>query len=217
MSGTSDEYKATIQSAIDAGGESVPSIFAADNDVARYFMAQDYVVPVSNVGITDEMYANAYDYTVEYATVDGQLMGVTWQATPGVVAYRTDIAEEVLGFSDSESVQAAIGTWDDFFAVAEMMKSAGYYMVSGSDDIRYAVLDDKTSPWVIDGALNIDPAINTYLEYSKKLYDNGYTKKTMMWSSDWTANMADDVFCYFGCTWFVPWSLYIEDTDATGK
>jgi ABC-type glycerol-3-phosphate transport system substrate-binding protein len=217
MSGTSDEYSAKLQAAVDAGGEMVPSIIAADNDVAVSFMMRDYVVPVSEIGITAEMYANAYDYTVEYATIDGQLKAVTWQATPGVVAYRTDIAEEVLGFSDPESVQAAIGTWDDFFAVAEQMKAAGKYMVSGPDDIKYAMLDQRSSAWVVDGALNIDPAINTYLEYSKKLYDNGYTNKTAMWSSEWTANMAGDVFCYFGCTWFIPWSLSIEDTDAMGK
>lgn len=217
VSGVSDTYMEKIQSAIDAGGESVPSIFAADIDIARNFMIQDYVVPVSEVGITKDMYANAYDYTVEYATVDGELMALTWQAMPGAVAYRTDIAEEVLGFSDPESVQSALNDWDSFFAVAEMMKSAGYYMVSGPDDIKYAMRTERTSPWVIDGALNIDPAINTYLEYSKKLYDENYTKKTMMWSSDWIANMADDVFCYFGCTWFIPWTLSIEDTDVMGK
>lgn len=217
VSGVSDTYMEKIQSAIDAGGESVPSIFAADIDIARNFMIQDYVVPVSEVGITKDMYANAYDYTVEYATVDGELMALTWQAMPGAVAYRTDIAEEVLGFSDPESVQSALNDWDSFFAVAEMMKSAGYYMVSGPDDIKYAMRTERTSPWVIDGALNIDPAINTYLEYSKKLYDENYTKKTMMWSSDWMANMADDVFCYFGCTWFIPWTLSIEDTDVMGK
>ena len=71
-------------------------------------MQRDYIIPVTDIGLTMDMYANAYDYTVEYATVDGELKAMTWQATPGVVAYRTDIAEEVLGFSDPESVQADI-------------------------------------------------------------------------------------------------------------
>lgn len=217
LSGTGEEYPAKIQAAIDAGGDLVPSIVAADNDVALSFMQRDYIVPVTDLGITMDMYANAYDYTVEYATIDGELKALTWQATPGVVAYRTDIAEEVLGFSDPESVQAAIGDWDKFFETAETMKGAGYYMTSGPDEIKYAMLDQRQSAWVIDGALNIDPAVNDYLEYSKKLYDNDYTKKAAMWSSEWTANMADDVFCFFGCTWFIPWSLNIEDTDAMGK
>ncbi len=217
MSGTGEEYPAKLQAAIDAGGDLVPSIIAADNDVALSFMQRDYIVPVTDIGLTLDMYSNAYDYTVEYATVDGELKAMTWQATPGVVAYRTDIAEEVLGFSDPESVQAAIGDWDKFFETAETMKGAGYYMTSGPDEIKYAMLDQRQSAWVIDGALNIDPAINDYLEYSKKLYDNDYTKKAAMWSSEWTANMADDVFCFFGCTWFIPWSLSIEDTDAMGK
>ncbi len=217
MSGTGEEYPAKLQAAIDAGGDLVPSIIAADNDVALSFMQRDYIVPVTDIGLTLDMYSNAYDYTVEYATVDGQLKAMTWQATPGVVAYRTDIAEEVLGTSDPAEVQAKIGDWDKFFETAEAMKAAGYYMTSGPDEIKYAMLDQRQSAWVIDGALNIDPAINDYLEYSKKLYDNDYTKKAAMWSSEWTANMADDVFCFFGCTWFIPWSLSIEDTDAMGK
>lgn len=217
MSGTGEEYPAKLQAAIDAGGDLVPSIIAADNDVALSFMQRDYIVPVTDIGLTLDMYANAYDYTVEYATVDGELKAMTWQATPGVVAYRTDIAEEVLGTSDPAEVQAKIGDWDKFFETAETMKAAGYYMTSGPDEIKYAMLDQRGSAWVIDGALNIDPAINDYLEYSKKLYDNDYTKKAAMWSSEWTANMADDVFCFFGCTWFIPWSLNIEDTDAMGK
>ena len=112
LSGTGEEYPAKIQAAIDAGGDLVPSIVAADNDVALSFMQRDYIVPVTDLGITMDMYANAYDYTVEYATVDGELKALTWQATPGVVAYRTDIAEEVLGTSDPAEVQAKIGDWD---------------------------------------------------------------------------------------------------------
>lgn len=217
LSGTGEEYPAKIQAAIDAGGDLVPSIVAADNDVALSFMERDYIVPVTDLGITMDMYANAYDYTVEYATIDGELKALTWQATPGVVAYRTDIAEEVLGTSDPAEVQAKIGDWDKFFETAEAMKAAGYYMTSGPDEIKYAMLDQRGSAWVIDGALNIDPAINDYLEYSKKLYDNDYTKKAAMWSTEWNENMYGDVFCYFGCTWFIPWCLNIDDTDAFGK
>ncbi|MBO5388521.1 MAG: extracellular solute-binding protein [Lachnospiraceae bacterium] len=218
LSGTGPDYEEAIDELMAVGGAEVPSIFVADNDVIKQFMAKDYVIPVSDIGITEEMYANAYDYTVQMGTVDGELKSLAWQATPGVVAYRTDIAEEVLGYSDPDRIQSeALGDWDKFFETAEKMKAAGYYITSGPDEIKYAMMDSAESPWVVNGCLNIDPAVEQYLDYSKKLADGGYTKNAQQWSFEWTDNMADDVFCYFGCSWFIPWSLTVEETEAFGK
>ena len=214
VSGTGEEYKTGVQNAVNAGGDLVPSIVAADNDVALYFAQQDWSIPVEDAGLTLDMYKNAYQYTIDYATVDGKLMAMTWQATPGCLTYRTDIAEEVLGSSDPAEVQKAVKDWDAFFETAAKMKEAGYYMTSGFDDIKYAMIDQKTSPWVKDGALSIDSCVTDYLTYAKKLYDEDYTKKTAMWDGDWSANMTEDVFCYFGCTWFVQWSL-TEESHGT--
>ena len=88
-------------------------------------------------------------------------------------------------------------------------------MVSGPDDIKYPLADSKTSPWVEDDKLNIDGWVTTYLEYAKKLYDGDYTNKTAMWSDAWSQGMDGDVFCYFGTTWFLYWSLLPDNEDGT--
>lgn len=211
LGGTSDEYKTAIENAISAGGDKVPSIIAADNDVALYYLNSESVVPVSDIGITADMYSNAYQYTVDYATIDGNLMGLSWQATPGGFCYRTDIAEEVLGTSEVDEVQEYVKDWDTFFETAETMKEAGYSMLSGPDDIKYLFLDQRSSAWVTDDTLNIDQAVIDYLETAKKLYDGGYTTKTTMWDDAWNANFDGDVFGYFGCTWFVYWCIASEE------
>ena len=56
---------------------------ACDDDVALYFLNSESIVPVEDLGITADMYSNAYQYTVDYATIDGKLKGMCWQATPG--------------------------------------------------------------------------------------------------------------------------------------
>lgn len=214
VSGTGEEYKTGIQNAISANDDNVPSIVAADNDVALYFAQQDWAIPVTDAGLTMDMYSNAYQYTIDYATVDGNLMAMTWQATPGCFVYRTDVAEEVLGTSDPDEVQEYVKDWDTFLDTAAKMKEAGKYMVSGPDDLKYAFIDQKTSPWVEDGKLNIDSCVEDYLNTSKVIYDEGYSLKSAMWSTEWTANMSSgDVFGYFGCTWFVQWSL-AEDSHG---
>jgi ABC-type glycerol-3-phosphate transport system substrate-binding protein len=153
------------------------------------------------------MYSEAFNYTVEYATVDGQLMGLTWQAAPGCFIYRNDIADDVLGAHDEATVQEAVKDWDAFLATADKMKEKNYKMLSGPDDVKYVYLDQRTSPWVVDDKLNIDSAVTDYLEMAKKLYDGDYTNKTGMWNDDWNANFSGDVFGYFGCTWFVYWCI----------
>ena len=207
VGGTSDEYKTQLESAISAGGDKYPSIIAMDNDVAKAFMESDYICPVSEGGITEAMYSEAYAYTKAYASYDDGLRGLSWQATPGGFCYRSDLAQEVLGVSEPDDVQEHVKDWDTFFATADKMKEAGYKMLSGPDDIKYVCLDQKTSPWVKDDTLNIDQAVKDYLETAKKLYDGDYTNKTSMWDDAWTAGMDKDVFGYFGCTWFTYWSL----------
>ncbi len=214
VSGTSVEYKTSLETLVTSpDAAQVPSIIAMDNDVALGFLESDYTVAMSSIGITDAMYANAFAYTKDYATINGELKGLTWQATPGCFVYRTDIAEEVLGASDPETVQASVKDWDTFLDTAAKMKDAGYAMVSGADDLKYAMIDQKTSPWVSDDKLNIDPIVTEYLNLSKTLYDEGYTQKTAMWSDAWSANFSGDVFGYFGCTWFVYWCIAVEEGD----
>lgn len=220
LGGTDIEYQTQIDTLLqNPDSEKYPSIIAADNDVALHWTQSEYTLPLADIGIGGDDLANMYDYTIQYATYNGQLKALTWQATPGVLCYRTDIAEEVLGSSDPAEVQKAVKDWDTFFETAETMKEKGYKMVSGPDDIKYPLIDSRTSPWVTgeEGSetLNIDAWVSDYLEKAKKLYDEDLTNKTSMWSDGWSANMDKDVFCYFGCTWFLFWSLCPDNEDGT--
>ncbi len=223
--GTTDrKYLEKIDELYKAGGEKVPSLVVADESVMHKFVSDyDYYIPMSEVGITDEEYANAYDFTKEFATIDGKLMGVAWTASPGVLMYRADIAEKVLGTSDPAKVQAYVSDWDKFMDTAEKMKKAGYYMVYAPDEVNYAFMGSRTTPWIEDGILNFDSKVVESLEYSKELADNGYCvdNKDRRWTLPWTEVMAgttdEQAFCFFGATWFVPWSLMIEETDLYGE
>ncbi len=220
VSGTDGTYQTAVDTAMEAG-DKYPSLIAADNDVAKYYTEDDSkTIALADIGITDEMYANAYQYTKDYATYNGQLKALTWQATPGCFAYRSDIAEEVLGVSEPDDVQAYVSDWDTFFTTADTMKAAGYSMVSGPDDVKYAIYDQQTQPWVTiaaDGSetLSLDSSVTDYFETAKKLYDGEYTAKTSMWSDGWSANFEGDVFGYFGCTWFVYWCMATTEDSAT--
>lgn len=220
VSGTDGTYQTAVDTAMTAG-DAYPSIIAMDNDIAKYYLESDVTLTMEEIGITNDMYANAYQYTIDYATVDGQLKGLTWQATPGCFIYRYDIAQEVLGVCEPEDVQAYVADWDAFFETAETMKAAGYFMTSGPDEVKYAIWDQQTQPWVLvaeDGSetLQLDSAVTDYLETAKRLYDGGYTDNSLMWSEGWNANYEGDVFGYFGCTWSLYWCMVFNmNEDGT--
>ena len=209
VGGTTDEYKTAIDTAL-TSGDKYPSLIPADNDVAKYWSEDDTkTANLTDLGFTDDVMANSYDFAKQYGTYNGELKAVTWQATAGSIFYRRDIAKEVLGSDDPETVQAALADWDKFFETAEKLKNAGYKIVSGPSDVKYAIWDTQSQPWVTDDGssekLTLDGAVTEYLETGKKIYDGGYSNNTALWDSSWAADMANDskVFCYFGCPWFI--------------
>ena len=209
MSGANNGYYDAVNSTLDNSKSSYyPSIFVCDCDWVSYEITNKNVIPLSSIGITDSMYADAYGFTKEIATNNGKLMAASWMACPGVYLYRRDIAKSVFGVSSPEDVQELVKDWSSFFTAAEKLKKAGKYIVSCPNDIRYAVLATKKQPWIDDSysKLTLDSSVSNYLKYAKKLYDNGYAKDVdgIMWNGSWYDNMAsNDVFSYFGSTWFM--------------
>lgn len=219
ISATDGSYEDAIANAMRSDSR-YPSLIAADNDIVKKYTESDDVLPMDSVGITKELYSNAYKCTIDFATYKGALKAVTWQVTPGCFIYRTDIANEVLGTSDPAEVQEYVKDWDTFFETAGLMQSAGYSMLAGPDEIKHAVLDQKTSPWVTESAdgsleINLDSSVSDYLELSKALYDGGYTNFATQWSTDWSAGYEGNVFGYFGCTWSVYWCINTDPDSPT--
>lgn len=194
MGGTSSEYNYEAENSVNT--DMPASIIAYDYSVSDYFSNKDMYVSMESVGITDEMYANSYQYNIDYATYDGELMALTWQNSAGCFTYRSDIAIEVFGTDDPAVIQEKVADWDSFLETAETLKQHGYYIISSMDDITYDGYNfaELPSQEVVDA-----------------MEANGYSASTMRWSSDWTDDMSENVFGYFGCQWFVNWSLWCEE------
>ena len=95
-------------------------MFLIEADYALKYVNSDYTLDVKDVGLTDDDLKDMYQYTKDIATDSkGKLKATTWQATPGLFAYRRSIAKDVLGTDDPDKVQEALSTWDKFDKVAE--------------------------------------------------------------------------------------------------
>ena len=118
-------------------------IFLIEADYALKYVDSDYTMDIKDLGLTDDDLSEQYQYTKDIVTVDGTQKGTTWQATPGLFAYRRSIAKDVLGTDDPEQVQAAVADWDKFNAVAEKANEKGYPKHHASG-ILFLIFDFKS-------------------------------------------------------------------------
>ena len=185
-------------------------IFLIEADYALKYVDSPFTLDVkADIGLTDEDLAGQYKYTQDIASIDGILKGVTWQATPGLFAYRRSIAKDVLGTDDPAEVQEALKDWDSFNAVAEKAAEKGYKMLSGYDDSYRTFSNNVSAPWVTGTTVTVDANIMKWVEQTKEFTDKGYNNKTSLWSDGWAKDQGPEgnVFGFFYSTWGINFTL----------
>lgn len=214
--------------------EKYAQVFLSDDDVDLYFCDADwnmayqnndeYSAPLSAVGITEDMYANAYDYTVSMGKdANGVLKGASWQAAAGGYSYRADLAEEYLGVTSPEEMQAQIGSWDDFWATAATVYEKSGNATAMADSIggvwRAYSNGNRTASWVKDGTL--DPSsVGDFISMAKTNYDAGYISSVTQWGDDWLPQgqsdgaQANKTFGFFLPTWAIAAGGSLEQAEG---
>ena len=186
-------------------------LFLVEADYARKYTNSDATMNIADLNGVADATADQYDYTKEVVSdADGNVKGVSWQACPGLIAYRRSIAKEVLGTDDPEKVQEALADWDKFAETAKKMADKGYKMLSGYDDTFRPFYNNDAAPFVEDDkTINIDKNIMEWVKMTKEYTDNGWNNKTSLWAEDWNKDQGKDskVFCIPACTWEIDFTL----------
>ena len=207
----------TLLKQADAAADDKIDIFLIEADYALKYVGTDYTMPVADLGITEDELANQYGYTKDVVTDgNGALKGVSWQGCPGVMIYNRAAAKEVFGSEEPADIQAKFSDWDAFVASAKELKDKGYSVVSSVNDTYRVYSNNVTSPWVVDGKINLDPNIKKWVDDSKALVDAGYAGTHDLWSDDWSKGFYPDgkVFAYFGPAWLIDFCM-AADTEGS--
>ena len=219
---TDGAYQPALDQALAAGGDDAPDIYCAEAAfILKYSQgdAAGYAAPYEDLGIDvagELETADIAQYSVDIGTnPDGKVVALGYQATGGAFIYRRSIAKEVFGTDDpaeiGEIIGAGSGSWDKFFEAAETLKAAGDAIISGDGDLWHAVENSSDSGWIVDGALNIDPKREAFLDLSKQLKDNEYHNDTQDWTEAWYNDMAGigskPVFGFFGPAWLINYTM----------
>ena len=211
--GGTDYYQSKIDALLkDPSHPQYPDMIAMEMDYIMKYTDSDYTLPVSELGITADDMKNMYEYTIQAATVDGVVKGLSWQACPGAMMYRRSLAEKYLGVSEPEDVQKFFKDWNTMLESGQTIldKSNGKTkLFSGVDDVKRVYQASRKVAWYDkDSVLQVEQTMLDYMDYAKKLYDLKLTNNTSQWSDEWSANAAtDNTFAYMGCTWFLHWCL----------
>lgn len=211
-------YENLLNYSLVNGGEDAPDIYLAESDYLLPYTEGDFASfaePYSSfIDDLDGKIENAgiAQYSIDLGTNNGgEIVGLGYQSNVGVMIYHKSIAKAVLGTDDPDEVGQKIGAgsqnWDKFLDVAEQMKSSGYAMVSGIDDVMQVSYTSSNTPWIIDGKFNIDSSREAVIDLAKALVDNDYTNSNYAWGSNWYDDMVGhgprEVFAWFGPAWFV--------------
>ena len=185
-----------------ASGQGAPDIFTGESDYVKYLV---------DSGFWDDLrqapyQADTSDVWESVASVgtdaSGALRALSWQASPGSIMYRRDMAKDVLGTDDPDEVAALLSTNDAMLDVAAKLKDKGIKMFASWQDIMNMQFSNRAEPWVVDGKLVIDESMLSFMEMAKTIADNGYDLNVDPWAPEWSAAVeSDDTFCYVLPSW----------------
>lgn len=203
------------------GGEAserYDQLFLDGGDLDVYFCEADWALKYINddtktlaldkLGLTDADFPNIHSYTDEIGKDgNGVRKGISWQAAAGGYGYNARLAEEYLGVTTPEEMQAKVADWDKFVATAQEVSTAsngGCAIADSLGGLWQAYACGRTTPWVVDNALQIDDFCKDYADTAKALWDCGGVTKNSQWASDgsWTAaGTTGACMGYFVSTW----------------
>ena len=210
-----------------ASGRGTPDVIVLESAFVRKYVEGGQLLDLTD--IYERNRSRLLAYPVEIGTYNGRVYALSWQACPGAMFYRRSIARKYLGTDDAAVVQTYFTDLNKLMETAELLKrnsNGSCLVVSSRGDLYNVFLGARRSPWVVNGRLTIDPAMERYMEASKTIYDNRYDARIGMWSEGWFQGMRDElfdsnrrqyeVFSYFLPTWGLHYVLKTNTTRYNG-
>ena len=201
----------------DASADDKIDIFLSETDYVFKYTDKDadVAMPLKDLGIDpDKDLADQYDFTRTTASdSDGVQRGSTWQCCPGLLVYRRDIAQDVVGTDDPAAVGEKVKDWDTLKATAEELKAKGYYTFASYADTFRLYGNSISESWVQPGdtTVKVDPQIMNWIDNSKEWLDAGYLNPTVkgQWNDDWNKAMSSqsNVFAFLLPAWGIDFVL----------
>ena len=201
----------------DASADDKVDIFLSETDYVFKYTDKDadVAMPLKDLGIDPKKdLGDQYDFTNTTASdSDGVQRGSTWQCCPGLLVYRRDIAKDVFGTDDPDTVAEKVKDWDTMKITAQELKEKGYYTFASYADTFRLYGNSIDESWVAPGdtKIKVDQKIMDWVNTSKEWLDAGYLNSTVkgQWNDDWNKAMSSQskVFAFLFPAWGIDFTL----------
>jgi ABC-type glycerol-3-phosphate transport system substrate-binding protein len=222
----SDQFQAKVDPVL-GGGPGAPDIIALESAFVRKYVESGLLLDVTDIYEANK--SKLLAYPVEVGSYNGKVYGMSWQAAPGALFYRRSLAKKYLGTDDPAAVQAYFSSFDKFLETAQLLRTksnGSCVVVSSLGDLRNSFLSARRNSWVVNGKVEIDPAMDQYMDICRKLHDNRWEGRVGQWSEGWFAGMRGElkdetgksveVFSYFLPTWGLHYVLKTNTPQTSG-
>jgi ABC-type glycerol-3-phosphate transport system substrate-binding protein len=210
-----------------ASGQGAPDVFGLEAAFVRKYVESGLLLDITD--IYEAAKSKLLAYPAEVGSYNGRVYGMSWQACPGAMFYRRSLAKKYLGTDDPKVVQTYFNSLNKFLETAKLLKdksNGSCVVVSSTGDLNNPFLGARKDPWIVNGKLVIDPAMEQYMDIAKTLYDNRWEGRVGQWSEGWFAGMkgelkddggrALEAFSYFLPTWGLHYVLKTNAPETSG-
>ncbi|MDD5660028.1 MAG: extracellular solute-binding protein, partial [Actinomycetota bacterium] len=200
-----EEIASKLETALGAG-TGAPDVFVGEIAYVKKWVDSDVWENLSAAPYNaEDLTKDIVPYVVDAGRdADGNIRGLSWQATPGGVFYRRSMAKEYFGTDDPDKIAALMSTMDGYLDMGRTIKekSGGKnFLIAGWQDLQWFPFNARTNPWVKDGKLMIDQPILDFFDQAKTIRDEGLDNKIAQWSPEWFSGMNGNIFSYIMPTW----------------
>jgi multiple sugar transport system substrate-binding protein len=148
----------------------------------------------------------------------GELVGIDDAPSMAGLAYKRELAEEYLGVSEPEELEAMFTSWDVFMekGAEVLQKSNGkVFMFPGPGDVMTILKGQNNISFAENGVLNLQNALGTPLDMILKMKQLGIIDTIEQDSPAWRASMASRNHIFYPAAhWSPQWVIKPNDPDG---
>jgi len=182
----SADFSTKIMQTLGARSKDV-DVFVGEPQMLPNFFEAGFCADLS--ALDNEVQTRLVDYTYEAGCdEDGVLRAISYQACPGSVIYRLDIAEEVFGTSNPDEIGKLFSSFDAIEDTAAKLQEKGYCIFGDTGALRW--FSNSSNPWVKDGEIIVDQDRLDYFDCAVDLFQKEQVAFAPEWSAAWYASMA---------------------------
>ncbi|MBQ8833681.1 MAG: extracellular solute-binding protein [Oscillospiraceae bacterium] len=183
----SADYATKIMQTLGAQSKDL-DIFVGEPQMLPNFFEAGFAADLSK--LESDVAEKLVGYTYQAGQdVDGTLRAVSYQACPGSVIYRRDLAIEVFGTDDPAAIGEKFATFNAIAETAAELDAAGYKIFGDTGALRW--FSTNSNPWVNENnEIIVDQDRLDYFDAAVELYQKNYVAHASEWSAPWYSSMA---------------------------